>query len=1037
MYENFRWKIITIIVVIIGCALCLYFFDIKRGMDLKGGTELLYQIDVSRLDENQRKNIQDQAKEVLERRLNILGLQDIKIRESGRYGLSIQIPATMNKKQVRRIVERSGKLMLKLLHKRYNPVKDIIQSNPDFLHSGNLTPKDRDWIQEKIAEITRKKEKGTYNEDEDPLDTAVYVYYKRDKKGHILIKNGKKQVIARRIILLDNSPNARISGNLLRNAYPTTDNFGRRAVGFEFNEVGARKFLQITSKNKGRNLAIILDGEIRSMPTIQAKIGAKGIIQGDFSKEEIHELVVILKAGALPAKLITPPSELTTGPGLGKVAIQKGWIASILGFLAVCLFMIIYYRFAGLVANIALFLNLVIILAVLALYHAFLTLPGIAGIVLTVGMSVDANILIFERIREEMARGKTLRHAVNIGYDKAFWAIFDANITTLMTAIILFFIGTGPIKGFAVTLSIGIATSMFTALFVTRVIFGIVIARNWISDLKMMRLFERPDFKPLNWRRFCVTGSALLIIAGMSFLYFGVGKNILGIDFTGGTLIQMTFKEPLTLGQVQDILARNPEYSDSEVQAIEDGRVPGREGSREYQIRLRTFVEAREPVLHYTSPGKAKIAFFYKLERDPKKPLIRLELEKDLSKILPIEKVMVLTSLDETTKKLFQINQLAISYINLGVILKEQNLDDPNFDLKALTSRLEEFLESRYKIVREEVQEKLRDLFKDKLAPEGFPMPKEQFVPEPKNPDIGQIRIYANMEVINKLDEKKLKEALVSEDFNLWLGSKGKGLQPFEKNKVKVIKRKDGNISPYIQGFEILAGPIKKQQVDLYRHAVLEYFETRDQYRISDPFPRVSQIGSAVAKNLKAKAFWAIVFSLFVILAYLTIRFELTFAFGAVVALGHDLFMTLGIIAFADYIGILDIKINLPLIAAFLTILGYSLNDTIVVFDRIRENLGLKRRKMEYLDILNTSISETLSRTVLTSLTTLFVVLVLFLAGVKEIQGFTFALLCGVIVGTYSSIFIATPVVVFYHQRAKKLLERRREEASHKKKGKK
>ena len=1031
MYENFGWKFSLIFVVVILSSLALYFFDIKKGMDLQGGTELLYQIDVSRLDENQRQKIQDQAKEVLERRLNILGLQDIKIREAGRYGISIQIPVTMDKQRVRRIVERSGKLMFKLLHKRYNDVKDIIDSDPNFMDSPNLSPADRDWIRQKIAEIERKKKEGTYNEDEDPLDTAVFIYWKKDAKGRILKdKSGRRIEIARRIILLENTPESRVSGNLLRDAYPTTDNMGRRAVGFEFSSVGADLFRKLTGKNKGRRLAIVLDGQIRSMPVIQAQIGARGIIQGHFTKEEIRELVVVLKAGALPAKLIVPPSELSTGPGLGKEAIERGWLASITGLLVICVFMIFYYHFLGIVANIALFLNLLLILAVLAFYHAFLTLPGIAGIVLTVGMSVDANILIYERIREELARGKSLRHAVSLGYDRAFWAIFDANITTVIAAAILFSIGTGPVKGFAVTLSIGVLTSMFTALFVTRAILGFLIVKKKVQKLTMKKLLSNPNIPFLKYRRLAPLISFLLILLGMGYLFFLVKGDILGIDFTGGTLIHVKFKRPVTVEEVKNRLQGIPSYQDAEIQAVSSGEVAGVPGSREFQIRVRVFVNVNEPLYHYVSPKEARIAFVYKLKRGKREPF-SIDIKRDLvNKLkLPVEKVIVIRKVTEEIKKLFGVQKLNPMYYTVGILTKPLPVKSEEFRLDALRSHIEEYLEARYTIVREAVQELLSSVFEDLLNPPGFILPPEEkrFIEDKEGK--GKIRFWVNLEV-KGISEEAIQKALLSPEFEAEL--KKRHLSVFDKALLEVKIRKNGNYSPYVKGYEIVAGPVSKAEEPLYRAALREFFQKSSQFMVSEPFPQVTSIGSAVAKNLKAKAFWAILFSLFAILAYITIRFELVFAFGAVMALAHDLFMTLGIIAIFDYHGLLNIKINLPLIAAFLTILGYSLNDTIVVFDRIRENLQLRRRKEDFLSILNSSLNQTLSRTVLTSITTLLAVVILFLAAVEELEGFTFALLCGVIVGTYSSIFIATPVVVYFHEREKRLREARREQAKKK-----
>jgi len=256
---------------------------------------------------------------------------------------------------------------------------------------------------------------------------------------------------------------------------------GGAVVNFQFNLEGARRFARITGENIGERLAIVLEGKVRSAPVIRARIYDRGVIEGNFTFQEARDLAIVLRAGALPVE-IEIEEERTVGPSLGKDLINRGKWAILIGGIAVVVFMVVYYSGAGLIADIALALNLLFIMAALAGLRATLTLPGIAGIALTVGMAVDANIIIFERIREEWRLGKTPRSAVEAGYQRSLWTILDANITTLIAAAILFQVGTGPIRGFAVTLTLGIFSSLFTALFVTRTIYELIFARGRMRE---------------------------------------------------------------------------------------------------------------------------------------------------------------------------------------------------------------------------------------------------------------------------------------------------------------------------------------------------------------------------------------------------------------------------------------------------------------------------------------------------------------------------------------------------------------------------
>jgi len=260
---------------------------------------------------------------------------------------------------------------------------------------------------------------------------------------------------------------------------------GQPIVTLKMNREGARIFARVTGANVGKRLAIVLDGKVASAPNIKDKIpSGNAIIEGNFSMEEAKELAIVLRAGALPAPVV-PIEERTIGPSLGRDSVRRGQISIAIGIILVVVFMVIYYKMSGLIADIALILNLILIMAALAAFGATLTLPGVAGLILTMGMAVDANVLIFERIREELRTGKTVRAAIDAGYSRAFWTIFDANVTTFLTALVLYQFGTGPIRGFAVTLSVGILASMFTAIVVTRVIFDTITQKRTLTKLSI------------------------------------------------------------------------------------------------------------------------------------------------------------------------------------------------------------------------------------------------------------------------------------------------------------------------------------------------------------------------------------------------------------------------------------------------------------------------------------------------------------------------------------------------------------------------
>ncbi|MDD5775844.1 MAG: protein translocase subunit SecD, partial [Candidatus Omnitrophica bacterium] len=570
-----------------------------------------------------------------------------------------------------------------------------------------------------------------------------------------------------------------LTGDSLTDAQVTfsQSGFGEPVVSIRFNAEGAKKFAEITAANVGRRLAIVLDGKVQSAPNIKEAIpSGEAVITGRFNPDQAADLALILRVGALPAPM-TVEEERTVGPLLGADSIKSGVKASLIGCALVFIAMIAYYLVAGTFSVMAILLNALLTLGILGmlplLFHgisATMTLPGIAGLVLSLGMAVDANVLINERIREELAAGRNLRTAVANGYEKAFSAIFDSNLTTLLAAFFLFQFGTGPIRGFAVTLTIGLITSMFTAIVVTRVLFELCLHFNLIRSLPMMKLIGETKFDFIAKRHIFYAISAVVIGAGL-FSFFSQGKKVYGIDFAGGQLQEYSFKNPV-------------------------------------------------------------------------------EVEK------------------------------------IRAALKELGLADAS---------IQQFKE---------------------------------------NPNVVLIR--------------------TSEDKNIAITEKLKAV--FTQEDIQIL--------------------------------------------------RIERVGPVAGKHLKDKAVAAIFWAMIGILVYVSFRFKhFNFAVAGVVALLHDVLVAMGALALTGR------QIDLLSVTAFLTIAGYSINDTIVIYDRVRENARLLR-KATLKELINLSVNQTLARTLLTSGITLLVVIAILIYGGEVLSNFAFTLLVGFISGIYSTVYIASPLVL-------------------------
>lgn len=640
---------------------------------------------------------------------------------------------------------------------------------------------------------------------------TVKPLYGKDAQGWATREIGAKealyQLVAIRVTSLDKR--APLEGDVITKA---RHNVGQRGSAYEvsmsMNSEGSKAWARLTKANLGRSIAIVLDGFVYSFPTVQSEItGGNSQITGNFTPEEAQDLANTLNSGKLmaPAHIV---EDTVVGPSLGQEAIDHGFGSFMWAFIAVLLYMMFFYGVrAGLVADFALLANLFFILGVLASFGAVLTLPGIAGIVLTIGMSVDANVIIFERIREELRAGKTVSQALADGYSNAMSSILDSNITTLLTAIILFFYGTGPIKGFATTLIIGILCSLFAAIFVSRMVFEWLLKKNVKLDFStsMTRNFmQNVNFKFLQNRKIAYIVSGILMIVSIGSLATRGLKQ--GIDFTGGQTFVVRFDEPVNSVDVQAAMFKEL-----------DGAT----------VEVKTY-------------GKSN-----------------------------------------------------------------------------------------------------------------------------------QVRIATNFMVENNTDQNNsiIEEKLFT------------GLKPFIKKE------------------------ISKE-------------EFLNNYRMSS-----QKVGPTIAADIKANAFYAVIFSFLIIFIYIVLRFrKLEYGVGSVLGLVHDTIAVLGVFSLFYSVMPFSLEIDQAFIAAILTVIGYSINDTVIIFDRIREYVGL-HPKQEKTQTFNDALNSTLGRTINTSFTTLLTLIVIFIFGGEVIRGFVFAMIVGIVIGTYSSLFVASPIAFDVMQRRSKKAE--------------
>lgn len=783
---------------------------INLGLDLQGGIHLVLEVDDSKLTEDEKFDVVPRALEVIRNRIDQYGVSEPIIHREGDMRIVVELPGIQDIERAKRLIGSQARLEFKILESADDRAS-VVQRIDKILAakaSADSTKSDDPLFAEDTSGPSLSKYLLSYRGDlvvlEDNILTVRQLFARPDIQK--ALPSSSEFFWAAKVETMPDGQAYRslyfvksrveMTGEILSNASVTTgqsfENAGQPIVNFTTTSEGVRIFSRVTGAHVGERMAIILDNQVYSAPNIRSKISqGSGIIEGSGTTDEAKDLAIVLRAGALPAPL-NIVEDRTVGPSLGRDSIEQGKNAALIGLAIVVVFMMIYYGFSGFVANIALILNLVFVMAILAAFQGTLTLPGIAGIILTIGMAVDANVLILERIREELRSGKTARAAIENGYGRAMLTIVDANVTTIITAIVLYQYGTGPIKGFALTLMVGILSSMFTAIFVTRTVYNFITTRQTTPSIGVgkLRVFGDTAIDFLSLRKGAFILSLVVILVGLGSAITKGGYN-LGIDFAGGTLLELHFKPAVPVGDIRDALAK---------------------------------VQVGDDVL----------------------------------------------------------------------------------DLRS--SEIKEFGTPNDVLIR------------------------------------------------------------VQED------AKGTAVADAIKTTLKTT----------------FASQIPNE---------------------NDWLRRQEAVGPKIGEELKANAIYAVIVSMLLIIMYVWWRFrQIEFGVAAVIALFHDVMITMGVFSLTDH------EISLAVVAALLTIVGYSLNDTIVVYDRIREDLKLYRRD-SFGAIINRSINECLNRTFLTSTTTLLVVISLMTLGGEVIYDFAFALLIGVVVGTYSSAFVAAPIVVEWHNR--------------------
>jgi protein-export membrane protein SecD/preprotein translocase SecF subunit len=996
-----RFKLAFVILLVAGAIGLFYPPDkkIRKGLDLQGGVELAYRLNVEHLPEAQQVDAIDDAVGVIRLRIDRSGVLSPDVRAEGEQVL-VQLPGA-DEETIRR-------------------VKETIQTQGTLEFRFVVSEGSDEWNR-----AARERERGN------PPPKGVHWYSvggSGERAAELLVEDA---------VCL--SGEHLVRGSVQKHWDPEETGYD---LVFSFQGNGIGQLADATSpKHIGRRLAIVMNdvrdaegalvvdetgrpfGTLYSAPNITDRShstdGNTGI-DGSFAEEEASRLVHVLRSGSLPGRLELL-SEVTVGPLLGADSIRQGKRAVVIGFLLVFGFVVAYYRGGGLISATALLVNLALLLGALAALGATLTLPGIAGVILTIGMAVDTNVLIFERIREEKVQGRSLAAAVELAFHRALPAILDSNVTVLITGVILYGYGSGPVQGFATTLSLGILTSLFSGLFVTRVLLALCMDQGVLRTFSMGQFFRDTKFGFMRWAWGGTLFSAVVILVGISFVVRR-GEGLLGIDFTGGAMAQVKLTETVStevFKQRVHRMFREKGYRDESPKVYAylgtgGGMVPGRSNQfgiicqdRDAGVLDRLGVDlkkafegelAPEPFGGFALQPRAievRLVFKQGLSREEllsrlhehgyPEDRVRVEpLRSDGDKIVEARVRSLQGDLERFQKELQ--TRIFPGDLSLDHFQREGETDPPAY--RARFSK---------PVSPEALQKKLEE-----LGYEGVGLPAG-------SGDLAQEVLFR----VKSTDEVKLRKDL----------DEGFGLAPPFDEAREVPASTHGEVrllpSPGEEGLKRLLGSIDSRirlagyseagglgraelEAPGYRPDPLkEALRKGLRGHLSEPIPKATFVSGAVADRTQQDAVMAILLSFLAVTLYITFRFEFLYGLAAVIALVHDVLVTLGFLAAFGF------TIDLEIIGALLTVVGYSLNDTIVIFDRIRENARFQKG-MSFSSLIDLSVNHTLNRTILTSGVTLLAILPLWVGGGVSVRGFAFALGVGMIAGTYSTVFIAS-----------------------------
>jgi len=1048
---DYSTRIGLILLALFASATVLTFGKIGLGVDLRGGTILVYEIDPTKGiasedgEQSQSQVASSQLIPSLIKRINPSGTQEIVIRPYGENQIEIIIPEVDQREvdRIKGIISQAGILRFAIVANRrdHQRLIEIARTQAD-------ESSQRLRLNSTIVDVDGKTTIGFWAAvDREDKEARSGVRPLRVDVSDSIIRNPidgrfldlppsaagvegtalwmKENGLENIQVLMSVDQQLDVTGEDIAFSSTGYDRDGSPLVRFKLTDQGSGRFLALTTNNAPdgqhrRQLGIVLDNRLLSAPAIQSPISGDGQISGNFTTEEVEQLVQILEAGALPAALTKAPiAENQIDATLGADTIQKGLIAISVALGLVLLFMLFYYRFIGIIACLALVMNLLMTLAVMILINQPLTLPGLAGLVLTVGMSVDANVLIFERIREELNKGAAARMAVRNGFARATTTIIDANLTTLITAIVLYAIGTDQIRGFAVTLILGILFSMFTAIYMSRTLFDIAERRGMLSltmsDMVNTFRFALSGSKGFDFMSrgpLAMTLSGLLMVAGIAAIV-ARGGTILDIDFAGGSSVTFRLQETTTTDTVRAVVAKSLAGPDGAKAEFTVNNVSMETAPAGTIFKVDSAIENVDELKKRIGEGFAADGSLnlvtYEIEISPAG-----NTQSSLS-IGSASTLVVMRAQDDAPAPAEGDELPATPAADDAPAAPEADpADAPAAPADAPAAPADvPAAPADAPATPADAPAAPADAT---TAPATSPAPSTSAAPvQVRSPEVmsrSRIRlgIAGSTEDGARVNSKTLLSGIqrAAEAANVSIDLLGVELQPQGTDANQWSPDSELRFSEWEIGLPIEFGPADEVMASLK--------ETLG----SDPiWISSSSVGSRVAGDMINRAFGALFASLICIVGYIWFRFQrVIYGLAAVAALIHDVVITLGAIAVsywaASFFGFLLIdqfKISLTVVAALLTVIGYSLNDTIVVFDRIRETKGKSPRLTG--EMINSSINSTLSRTLLTSLTTLIVVVLLYFFGGEGIHAFAFSLVVGVTVGTYSSIFVASPILLW------------------------